>query len=89
MQREATSPSDVIPPKVWSDQKISIPYRQNAILYVKDSRIGEISAQPSDIGNLSATHPELYLIRNSKSVMQSLRDLKMTAMKKLFGAKFS
>jgi SAM-dependent methyltransferase len=80
---------DAIRPKVWSDQKISIPYRQNAILYVKDNRIGELSAQPSDIGSLSAAHPELYLIRNSKSVMQSLRDLKMTVMKKLFGAKFS
>jgi hypothetical protein len=79
---------DAIRPKVWSDQKISIPYRQNALLYVKDNRIDEVSAPPSDVGSLSVAHPELYLIRNSKSVMQSLRDLKMTLMRKLFGAKF-
>ena len=73
---------DPIRSKIWSDQQISIPYRQNIILYVARSRVSEIDAVVSDINSLSVAHPELYEIRNSKSVMQALRDLRTTAFRK-------
>lgn len=89
-QAREFDPVDPIRCKIWTDQKISIPYRQNMILYVARSRRSEVSAPVKDIGSLSVAHPELYDVRNSKSVKQSLSDLKSTTIRKLskmFGAK--
>ncbi len=71
-------PTDPVRPRIWRDAKISIPYRQNMILYVSRKRIREISSPVCEIPFLSVAHPEMYEIRNSKSIKQSLRDLCMT-----------
>ncbi len=54
-------PIDLIRPTLWNDDKISIHYRQNTILYVRKERAKEIKA-PSlhDRQILSLVHPELY-----------------------------
>lgn len=77
--------TDPIRPKVWSNEDISIPYRQNILLYVKDSRLNELDLDSCSIDSISKAHPELHMILNSKSVARSLQDLRMTLMKKLFG----
>jgi hypothetical protein len=74
---------DPIRSKIWSDQKISIPYRQNIILYVARSRISEVKLPICESASLSIVHPELYGLRNSKSVKQSLIDLKATVAHRL------
>lgn len=75
---------DPVRSKIWADKQISIPYRQNIIVYVAKSRLSEIIEQtPQDVSSLSVAHPELYEIRNSKSVKQSLSDLRTTATSKI------
>ena len=74
---------DLVRSKIWSDKKISIPYRQNIVLYASQSRASDVKGVPANINALSLAHPELYEIRNSKSVKQALNDLKMTASSKL------
>ena len=67
--------TDPVRPRIWEDKNISIPYRQNIILYVKKSRILDVKASVCECNSLSRAHPDLYMLRNTKSVMQSLRDL--------------
>ena len=74
---------DCVRSQIWSDRQISIPYRQNIILYVVRSRVSETDASVSEVSSLSIAHPELYELRNSKSVRQSLNDLRMTTASKL------
>ena len=76
--------TDPVRSRIWADQKISIPYRQNIVVYIAESRMEEIDLKPKDIHSLSVAHPELYEIRNSKSVKQALSDLRSTATNKFF-----
>ncbi|WP_146390551.1 hypothetical protein [Allorhodopirellula solitaria] len=81
-------PTDPVRPRIWRDRRISIPYRQNMILYVSKIRMAEIAEPICTVPFLSVAHPEMYEIRNSKSVRQSLRDLQMTTAskcKRIFG----
>ena len=60
-EQKSFVPIDLIRPALWNDDKISIHYRQNAMLYVRKERVREIKV-PSlfDIQILSLVHPELY-----------------------------
>ena len=79
---------DPVRPEIWNDQRISIPYRQNMILYVSQSRRQEIDLPECGTASLSVAHPEMYELRNSKSIRQALQDLKSstsTRVRKMIG----
>ncbi len=56
---------DIVRPRVWGDERVDVWYRQNTVLYVKESRRSELKtgAEPSDPEALSVVHPELYTRR--------------------------
>ncbi len=82
--------TDPVRSQIRADKQISIPYRQNILLYVNETRKHEVRADVCEAASLSVAHPELYEIRNSKSVKQALRDLRTTAsakLRRMFGRK--
>jgi SAM-dependent methyltransferase len=58
-------PIDAIRPRIWDDDRVAVWYRQNTILYVRKSRLGDLNpaATPAEPGTLSMVHPELYTRR--------------------------
>ena len=63
---------DVVRSRIWNEEKISVWYKQNALLYVKREKF---AAMPKLAGSpachpLCVVHPQLYLGRTPRSFVQ-------------------
>ncbi len=70
-------PVDCIRPRIWSDDTIPWWYRQNCLLYVKESDLERVrleinSSLPPLSGPLDIVHPELFL-QTQTSCIRSLK----------------
>src|SRR5205814_7183236 len=57
-------PVDALRPAIWADERVAFWYRQNTILYARDSRVGSLrglARQPGITDQLDLVHPALYL----------------------------
>lgn len=55
-------PLDIIRPLFWNNSDVKVWYKQNMILFVKESRVNEIIALVNPVQMpLNVVHPELYL----------------------------
>lgn len=50
---------DAVRPRVWNDETVRVWYRQNTLLYVKRSRLGEVKGA-SAAGMVSVVHPAVF-----------------------------
>jgi hypothetical protein len=60
---------DLIRPRIWTDTSIPTWYRQNVLLFVKDSRLSSLPGLQGrqSSGPLALVHPEIYLKGHRKT----------------------
>jgi SAM-dependent methyltransferase len=56
---EGYAPVDAVRPRVWKDPAVRVWYRQNTLLYVKRSRLGELKGATA-MGPIALVHPDMY-----------------------------
>lgn len=72
--RKGLLPVDLVRPLLWSDEKVRVHYKQNAILYAREKKIKEIKL-PSILDGrmLSLSHPECYTTHARPGVKRAFR----------------
>lgn len=78
---------DAIRKQVWADKSIKWWYRQNALLFVKDGRVGDLTIDGSPIDHIPA---EVYLLSFQaavapKGIKRSCRELSSAIARRLTG----